>query len=432
MAAATLQAMNPETRFSSMWVVAQQGSGKTNLLTHMIGEDLKKDCSIIVMDSKGELTNAIRKLALGDRLIVLDPGVPFAINPFDVTKNDDVVSHLGYMLGGLLETNITPKQRTFFETVVQALLSFPDPTILLLWDVLTKGPRAYAERINTLSEDTQNFFFREWENYNDTSKEMQWRLRGLINKPILRTMFSAPKTRFHIGRAMDEGKVVVIDNSQAKCTPEGCGFLGRLFVAQIWTAGTARQLIPDDRKKPTYVYIDEAHVVIKKDQKIAAIIDELRSQKVGLILSHQRLGQIDDANVRGALENCAIKMVSVGKGEVEYFSKLLDIPRERMTSLKLGQFATDIRWEGTSITAAPKAHLPFRNMTLDEERALQARMKRLYGVETQKAPTGIEAKSDVVRNVLPPEGISPVGSSQSIPPKDIDPSAPSVWKPPQK
>jgi hypothetical protein len=99
--------MNPETRFSSQWIVARQGAGKTNLLTWMIGQDLQRDCSIIVMDSKGQLTDAVRKLALGNRLIVIDPSeYTLALNPFDVSKGDHVTSQLGYMLSGLLETTL--------------------------------------------------------------------------------------------------------------------------------------------------------------------------------------------------------------------------------------------------------------------------------------------------------------------------------------
>ncbi|MGY3406131.1 hypothetical protein ACVWZV_002244 [Bradyrhizobium sp. GM5.1] len=128
-----------DTRCSGQWIVAGHGLGKTNLLTHMIGEDLQHGHSIIVMDSKGQLTAAFRDLNLGERLIVIDPEeVTFAINPFDTTRSDNVISQLGYMLGGLLETNITSKQRTFFDTLVSALLYFPNPTLPLLWDIISQ------------------------------------------------------------------------------------------------------------------------------------------------------------------------------------------------------------------------------------------------------------------------------------------------------
>ena len=216
------------------------------------------------------------------------------------------------MLSGLLETNVSSKQRTFFETLVQGVLLFPEtPTLRTIWDVTTHGPERFREDINQLPPNLQNFFWKEWHTYSETRGEAQWRLRGLFNKTHLARMFSAAKTRFDIGEQMQEGKVIVIDNSQVKCTREGCGFLGRFFISQIWLAGTQRHLLPDHMKKPTFVYIDEAHVVIKKDPKIADIIDELRSARIGLVLAHQKLrGQIDDLHVQSSLENCAIKMVT--------------------------------------------------------------------------------------------------------------------------
>jgi hypothetical protein len=479
--------MNPDNRFSGHWIVAQQGAGKSNLLLYLIGEDIKRgDCSVMVMDSKGELTQKIRSLDLGDRLIVIDPDYPVAINPFDVkSKNDHVISQLGYLLSGLLETNITPRQRIFFESLVDALLSFPNPSFMLLWDIVSKGPKAYKNEISQLPEDMQNFFWDEWEGFSDTAKEMRWRLRGIFGKKLIKAMLSAPKTKFHISEAMDQRKIVVIDNSQAKCTPEGCGLIGRLFVSMIWSAGTERHTRPDHLKTPTYVYIDEAHLVIKKDQKIAAIIDELRSARIGLILAHQKVrGQIDDLNVISSLENCAIKMVHV-KAEVDYFSKLLNIPRDPMLNLKRGQFATDIRWEEPEIIEVPLAQLPCRVMTADQQRLHMEAIYRRYGApkapdptveqmirethstpkpdaisyfditpETQKAPEGANrptASQSPGRNAheptithKPPQRDGLRGTSPSAPSSEADkpivsrPAAPAgppiktKWRPPEK
>src|ERR1700687_3202545 len=102
--------VNPQTKFSSTWIVAQQDSGKTYLLKSMILGDLQTDCSIIVMDSKGELTKFVRSLALGDRLIVIDPDEPVALNPLDVEgSSDEIISNLTYMMSGLLEVNISQR-----------------------------------------------------------------------------------------------------------------------------------------------------------------------------------------------------------------------------------------------------------------------------------------------------------------------------------
>lgn len=396
-----------KTRFSSHWVVAQQGSGKTELFKYMIGKDLQEQCSIIVMDSKGALTSAIRKLALGDRLIVFDPDEPFAINPFDVENSDEAASHIGYMLGGLLDTTITQKQRTFFDSLVPAVLAFPKPSLPFLFDLLQKGPKAYARDISQLPPAIQDFFNHRWDIYIDTAKEMTWRLEGLLTKTFMKKMFSASKTRFRIADAMDQGKVIVIDNSQKKCkSPEGCGFIGRLFVSEIWAAGNAREGRPDEEKMPTYVYIDEAHLVIKKDTKIASIIAELRSQQVGLILAHQWLQQIEDPQVRAALRNCAIKTVNVPKGEdLSYFSELLGLPPERITDLPPGHFATDIRFKGAGVSAFPLGPLPVRTMTPTEEEAHKVKMRKEYGI-TSEGPSEPEPSRAMVS--LPAEADTPI------------------------
>src|SRR5262249_58641365 len=123
---------NPETRFSGQWIVAAQGTGKTNLLLHMLASDLKKDASIIIMDSKGDLSTPIRNLCLGNRLVLLDARQPFAINPLDVPRADPkrAVNHLEYIFGALLEANVTPMQKSLLRSILRAVvIGFPQPTL---------------------------------------------------------------------------------------------------------------------------------------------------------------------------------------------------------------------------------------------------------------------------------------------------------------
>ncbi len=68
--------------------------------------------------------------------------------------------------------------------------------------------------------------------------------------------------------------------------------------------------MPADKRLPCYVYVDECHNYIKNDPKIQVILAEARQQKVGVILAHQFLDQIDPP-VRAALTaNTGIKMAA--------------------------------------------------------------------------------------------------------------------------
>jgi type IV secretory pathway VirB4 component len=427
--------MNPETRFSGHWICAQQGTGKTNLLLHMIASDLEKDAAIIIMDAKGDLTTPVRNLALGDRLVVLDHRQPFAINPLDVPKTDvrRAVNHLEYIFGALLEANVTPMQKALLRTILRAvIIAFPNPNLHTIQDIITNGPSPYKEYIDQLPPDLQEFFTKEWKDYDRTRGELKWRFRLLLENDLIKKMFSAPQTRFRIADAMDRGDVVIIDNAQQHLHEDGSAFLGRFFLAQIWAAATARSARPRHQKKPVFVYIDECHTIIKNDPIIATIIDMCRSQNIALILAHQRAKQIEDPNVLSALENCAIRMANVD-AEAKYFSQLLHIPEEKMNHLPRGQFATHIRGEGSSIAEVPLAEFPYHQMTQNDKDYLEIRMKYLYGIEpvsdrivTQTAPErAASVGSQIHGNVQ-----NPVADSNKpiVPPNNIEPNKPGKWK----
>lgn len=336
-----------DTRFSGHWIVAAQGMGKTTLLHTMIMDDLKKDACVILIDAKGELTRPIQNLkTIQDRLLLIDPRYPIAINPLDIPKDDisDAATQLEYMFGALLKSTITAKQSALFRSILRAvLIAYPFPTLTIFQDILTTGG-VEKSLISKLPQDLQNFFTVEFETYNATRLELLWRLRYIMERDIVRTMFNAPKTEVHIKQAMDDGKVIIVNNSEAILGSEGSEFLGRFIVAQIWAAATARQLLPPTAtRKPAYIYIDEADIVISKDNKIASIIDRCRSQKIALILAHQRIQQIDDSNVLSALSNCAIKYANVEPDDAKLMAPKLRTETDKLLDLPTGTFAAHIR-----------------------------------------------------------------------------------------
>src|SRR5262249_43425856 len=70
-------------------------------------------------------------------------------------------------------------------------------------------------------------------------------------------------------------------------------------------------------------------------------------------------------------------------GEIDYFSKLLDIPADKLKNLKRGQFAVDIAFQKPCIMVVPANVLTHRTMTPQEEAALRLRMKQDYGVQSE-------------------------------------------------
>ena len=221
------------------------------------------------------------------------------------------------------------------------MIGFDNPTLEVFRDIISNGVKKYKDQIARLPPDLQDFFNKEFDrDYDATRNELIWRLRLLMENDFIRTMLNAPMTKLKLGREMDEGKVIIINNSQALLDKDGAEFFGRFFISQLWTAATARSL--QREKKPVYVYIDECQTVVRRDEMIASIIDECRSQKIALTLAHQRMEQIESDNGLSALSNCAIRM-SNSDEEARTLAPKLRTEPEHLQSLKRGQFAVFVR-----------------------------------------------------------------------------------------
>ncbi len=102
--------------------------------------------------------------------------------------------------------------------------------------------------------------------------------------------------------------------------------------------------LPAEKRLPCYVYVDECHNYIKNDPKIQVILAEARQQKVGVILAHQFLGQIDPP-VRAALSaNTGIKMAArLDAGDRSAMARDMNTVPDFIRDQTVGSFAVFIR-----------------------------------------------------------------------------------------
>jgi hypothetical protein len=339
-----------EQRFSGHWIIAPPGRGKTTLLHTMFLGDLDEDASIIVIDSKGDLLEPIKRLDwIKDRLLLIEPSADyaFALNPLDVSQSSvmHAVNMIEYIMAGLLDAKFTALQSTLFRNVVPAIIeACEQPTLDTFKTVMVHGlspdlmPRLNAHSRAFFENKDTGFHSKTYES---TRREVVWRLDYVMTNPIIRNMFSAVQTKLDIGKAMDEGKVILINNSKSVLTDEGAEFFGRFFIALIVRAAQQRAGRPAESKKTCYVYIDECQTVIAKDTRVPTLLDECRSQKIALILAHQRSAQLTSP-ILDAAANCAIRMAN-SDDEAKFLADKIRIPAETLRALPRGCFGTFIR-----------------------------------------------------------------------------------------
>lgn len=388
-------AIPDETRFSGHWIIAPPGRGKTTLLHSMFLEDIKKHASIIIMDSKGEFADPLRELdVIRERLVLIDPDAhhPLALNPLDV-PNANVAQKrelIQYIFASLMGLKFTELQRALFRNLLPAVIQLPNATLDTLRKVLING---FSKDQLGLLNPRQQEFFTDRENgfpsdtYRGTRREIVWRIDDVMSNDLLRTMFGAPKTKLDIGRLMDEGRIIIVNTAKRVLGKEGCEFFGRFFLSLILSAAHQRGGRKPQDKLPCYVYIDECHDIIRNDTSVPEIIDQCRSQKIALILAHQRSDQLSD-EVFSAVTNCAIRFANSDE-EAKYLAPKLRCAPEFLSSLPIGTFAAFVR-DRTPHAVALK--VPYTDiealprMTDDQLQAIRERMRAEYGFAPQPAP----------------------------------------------
>ncbi len=304
--------MTPETRFAHTWIVGGTGAGKTQLLQNLILHDLEADDppSLVIVDGQGDLIDKVSHLSVfRDRPPILitpkDIDHPPALNIFDINRariakygaiaREQVVAGaiqtFEYMFNGL-GIDLTGKQGICFRNMCRLMLALPRPATILDLLNLTEErmPAEYQSAVHALPDLTRQFFERDFvgREFRDTKQQIRSRLQGILENPTIARLFTQPETKIDIFCELNQGSVILVDTAKdflRTFTP----YFGRLFISLVLQAVMERVAVPEAERKPTFLFIDEAHEYF--DENIDDLLIEARKYKVGCILAHQFLDQ---------------------------------------------------------------------------------------------------------------------------------------------
>jgi type IV secretory pathway TraG/TraD family ATPase VirD4 len=100
---------------------------------------------------------------------------------------------------------------------------------------------------------------------------------------------------------MDEKKIVLVNLSKGHLGADVSHLLGALFITSIASAAFSRVDTEEDKRIPFMVYMDEFHNFTTLS--LVNMFSELRKFKVGMILAHQYMHQLDEKIKRAVLGN---------------------------------------------------------------------------------------------------------------------------------
>jgi hypothetical protein len=378
-----------KTRFEHHHIVAGSGHGKTQTLQYLIANDLEAvadgNRTIIVLDSQGDLIRTIASLEafapgqpLHDRVVIIDPSDvewPVSLNLFDVGMErlsgyaplererltNSILELYDFVLGTLLSAEMTQKQNVIFRYVTRLMLHIPDATIHTLRELMEPGSeKKFATHIRSLSGTARHFFDTEFTSreFDQTKRQVLRRLWGILENQTFERMFAHPRSKLDLFAEMNAGKVILINTAKDLLKEQGTEIFGRFFIALIAQAAQERATLPEHKRTPTIVYVDEAQDYF--DRNIGLILAQARKYNVGMVLAHQYLGQLEPKLQEAFGANTAIKFAGgVSAKDARALAPMLYCSPELIESQPKGSFAAHVR--GTTKGAVPLS-FPFGYM----------------------------------------------------------------------
>jgi hypothetical protein len=325
-------AIPQERRFEHCHILGGTGHGKTQLLQTLMLADFDDPGrpAVVAIDSQGDMVRTLSLLArfdpaLDDRLVILDPADtswPLRLNMFDINRARIDAMSLGareqilagivelydYIFGSLLGAELTQKQSVVFRYIARLMLEIPDATIQTLLQLMEeKQFSSFAPYIAKLRGTTRAFFENEFadRSFSPTKQQIRRRLYGVLSNPAFERMFSHPKNAFDMKAAFDTGKVVLINTAKDVLKAEASTIFGRYMIALAMQAALERAADPETKRRPAFLYIDEAADYF--DQNIDTLLIQARKYKVGITLAHQHLDQLTPSLRASVMTNPAAR-----------------------------------------------------------------------------------------------------------------------------
>lgn len=311
-----------------MYIVGKTGTGKSTLLETMIRQDIYSNRGLALLDPHGDLVERVFAWVPDARASDLiyfnapDRAHPLSFNPLERVSADKKVlaaSQLLEVFKKLWAEFWGPRSEHILRNALLALLDMPEATLADILKLFDDAPfrKRVAERV--ANAQVRRFWLKEYESYPvrlraESIAPLQNKVGAFLANPILAQILTQPKSDIDLRACMDKGKILLVNLAKGKLGEDAAGLLGALLTTCLAVAGLSRADIPENVRRDFFIYADEFPTFTTLS--VATMLSELRKYRVGLVLAHQYLSQLDP-QVRDAILGNVGTMISFRLGAID-------------------------------------------------------------------------------------------------------------------
>jgi len=420
-----------DDRRRHIFMIGKTGVGKTTLYTNIIEQDMTEGRGCCFIDPLGDAIEDLLGKVPENRLddvILFDPSdtdYPMGLNLLEwhtLDEKDFLIQEaiqIFYKLFDPGQTGIVgPQWEHWFRNAALTIMAQPGGGTLI--DV----PRIFTDdtfrsHLLTFVQDpiVKAFWEQQLAKTADFHKSEMYnyfisKFGRFTTNELMRNIIGQKKSAFDLRKAMDEGKIILINLSKGKIGEVNSNLLGMILVSKIQMAAFSRADTPEPERKDFYLFVDEFQNFTT--DSFATILSEARKYRLNLAVANQYIAQLIE-KIRDAVIGNVGTMICyrIGAADAEFMVK--EFPGASIDDLaNLDKFNT---YTKLLIDGTPSKPFSMKNLksAVPSSAEIREKVKTLSRkLARPKAEVDAEIKEGIMAMAAPGNNNPPAGSNEPI------------------
>ncbi|MFE0099816.1 type IV secretory system conjugative DNA transfer family protein [Streptomyces sp. NPDC059009] len=300
-------------------ILGATGSGKSELMAHMILADATSGRGQVVIDPKGDLvTDVLARLpeGLGDKVVLFDADStshPPILNPLEGEDSARAVDNLVSIFSRVYAASWGPRTDDILRAGLLTLRALPGTPTLTDLPKLLSVPSFRRRAVGQIHDDVLRGFWTWYDDLSSPSRAqvtapLMNKLRGFLLRPFVREALAGGASTVDMDHVLDEGGICLVRIARDALGAETAHLIGSIVVARTWQAATRRARTPQNRRHDASLYMDEAHHFLHLPYALEDMLAEARGYRLSMTLAHQYLRQLPKELEEGISTNARTKI----------------------------------------------------------------------------------------------------------------------------
>jgi len=305
-----------DDRRRHIYIIGQTGTGKTELMKHLVYQDIVAGRGLAFIDPHGDAVREVLSMVPEERVddvIYFNPGdyqYPPGLNILEAKSEEGkhlIINSFIALLYKLYDPNRTgimgPRLERALRNVMLTAMSEEGNTLVEVLRLLI-DPDFANSKVPLIKDPLVKMYWTE--ELAKTSDFHKSEVLGyfvskfdrFVTEKLMRNIVGQSKSSFDFREVMDQEKVLLVDLSKGKIGEENSNFLGLILIPRILAAAMSRADIPQEKRKDFYLYVDEFQNFTTPD--FVTILSEARKYRLNLTVANQFISQLPD-EIKGAV-----------------------------------------------------------------------------------------------------------------------------------